>query len=227
MTKREMTFGWGWLAVQMLVLPSLISSIAAPWGSAAVNFCYHLVSLLAVTVIFHRYLKQELRNFTAGFKKVLPVIAVSLAVYYVAGEVLLCYVAGEVLLCLITAIDPGFRNVNDDSVAVLRQGNLALTAVMTVALAPVSEECLFRGLIFGCARKHSRWAAYDVSAVAFGALHVMGYVGSFGAVQLFLCFAQYLPAGLVLAAAMEKTDSIVTAMCIHAIINAVSMIGIL
>ena len=55
----------------------------------------------------------------------------------------------------------------------------------------------------------------------------MGYVGSFGAVQLLLCFAQYLPAGLVLAAAMEKTDSIVTAMCIHAIINAVSMIGIL
>ena len=218
MTKREMTFGWGWLAVQMLVLPSLISSIAAPWGSAAVNFCYHLVSLLAVTVIFHRYLKQELRNFTAGFKKVLPVIAVSLAVYYVAGEV---------LLCLITAIDPGFRNVNDDSVAALRQGNLALTAVMTMALAPVSEECLFRGLIFGCARKHSRWAAYAISAAAFGALHVMGYVGSVGAVQLLLCFAQYLPAGLVLAAAMEKTDSIVTAMCIHAIINAVSMIGIL
>lgn len=218
MTKREMTFGWGWLAVQMLVLPSLISSIAAPWGSTAVNFCYHLVSLLAVTVIFHRYLKQELRNFTAGFKKVLPVIAVSLAVYYVAGEV---------LLCLITAIEPGFRNVNDDSVAVLRQGNLVLTAVMTVALAPVSEECLFRGLIFGCARKQSRWAAYAISAAAFGALHVMGYVGSFGAVQLLLCFAQYLPAGLVLAAAMEKTNSIVTAMCIHAIINAVSMIGIM
>ena len=218
MTKREMTFGWGWLAVQMLVLPSLISSIAAPWGSTAVNFCYHLVSLLAVTVIFHRYLKQELRNFTAGFKKVLPVIAVSLAVYYVAGEV---------LLCLITAIEPGFRNVNDDSVAALRQGNLALTAVMTVALAPVSEECLFRGLIFGCARKQSRWAAYAISAAAFGALHVMGYVGSFGVVRLLLCFAQYLPAGLVLAAAMEKTDSIVTAMCIHAIINAVSMIGIL
>ncbi len=218
MTKREMTFGWGWLAVQMLVLPSLVSSIAAPWGSAAVNFSYHLVSLLAVTVIFHRYLKQELRQFTAGFKKVLPVIAVSLTVYYVAGEV---------LLCLITAIDPGFRNVNDDSIAVLRQGNLALTAVMTVALAPVSEECLFRGLIFGCARKHNRWAAYAISAAAFGTLHVMGYVGSFGAVQLLLCFVQYLPAGLVLAAAMEKTNSIVTAMCIHATINAVSMIGIM
>ena len=128
---------------------------------------------------------------------------------------------------MITAIDPGFRNVNDDSVAVLRQGNLALTGLMTVVLAPVSEECLFRGLIFGCARKHSRWAAYVVSAAAFGALHVMGYVGSFGAVQLLLCFLQYLPAGLVLAAAMEKTDSIVTAMCIHAINNAVSMIGIM
>ena len=218
MTKREMTFGWGWLAVQMLLLPSLVSSIAAPWGSAAVNFCYHLVSLLAVILIFHRYLKQELRNFTAGIKRILPVIAVSLAVYYAAGEV---------LLYLITAIDPGFRNVNDDSIAVLRQGNLALTAVMTVALAPVSEECLFRGLIFGSARRVNRWPAYAISAAAFAALHVIGYVGNFGAVRLVLCFVQYLPAGLILAAAMEKTNSIVTAMCIHCIINAVSMIGIL
>ena len=218
MTKREMTFGWCWLAVQMLLLPSLVSSIAAPWGSAAVNFCYHLISLLAVILIFHRYLKQECRQFAAGIKRILPVIAVSLAVYYAAGEV---------LLHLITAIDPGFRNVNDVSIAVLRQGNLALTAVMTVALAPVSEECLFRGLIFGSARQVNRWAAYAISAAAFAALHVMGYVGSFGAVRLLLCFVQYLPAGLILAAAMEKTNSIVTSMCIHCIINAVSMIGIL
>ena len=217
MTKRERVLGWGWLAVQLLVLPSLVSVIAAPWGSAAVNFCYHLVSFGAVMLIFHRYLKLEAGNFAAGIKKALPVIGVSLVVYYGAGAL---------LLRLITAIDPGFTNVNDDSIALLRQGNLALTALMTVALAPVSEECLFRGLIFGSARQVNRWAAYAVSAAAFAAMHVCGYVGSFGALRLGLCFVQYLPAGLILAAAMEKTNSIVTSMCIHCIINAISMLGI-
>lgn len=218
MTRREMTLGWCWLAFQMLVLPSLISGIAAPRGSTAVNFCYHLVSLGAVLLIFRRFLKRAVHSFSAGLKRALGVIGISLAVYYAAGEL---------LLRLIMAIDPGFANVNDNSIAALRQGNPVLTALMTVAMAPISEECLFRGLIFGSARRGGPWAAYLISAVAFGALHVLGYAGSFGTLRLLLCFVQYLPAGLILAASMEKTGSIVTPMCIHGIINAVSMIGIL
>lgn len=217
MTKREISMGWIWLAVQMLLLPSLVTGLAAPLGSAAVNCIYHLISVLAVTVIFRRYLKAQLHSFRGSRKRAILTAAAALAVYY-GAEALLSWV--------IVRIDPGFSNVNDDSVAALRQGNLALTALMTVVLAPVSEELLFRGLIFGAARRVSPWAAYLVSAAAFAALHVAGYIGSFTALRLALCFLQYLPAGLLLAAAMEKTGSIFTAMAMHGIINAISMLGI-
>ena len=39
-----------------------------------------------------------------------------------------------------------------------------------------------------------------------------------------MCFVQYIPAGIVLAAGMEATGSIVTSMLIHACINAVAML---
>ena len=102
-----------------------------------------------------------------------------------------------------------------------------LTALATVVLAPVSEECLFRGLIFHTAGKYGTAAAYLVSAAGFAALHIAGYLGAAPALRLGLCFLQYLPVGLILAAAMERTGSIVTSMCIHFIINAVSMAEIL
>ena len=65
------------------------------------------------------------------------------------------------------------------------------------------------------------------SIAAFAAIHVAGYVGAFPLVRLGLCFVQYLPAGVLLAWAMERTDSICTAICMHLVINAVSLIGIL
>ncbi len=218
MTKKEIRTGWLWLAFQMLLLPSLVTQLAAPLGSAAVNFIYHLASFAAALLVFRGFLLQAARAFGRGIKRALPVIAAALAAYYLSGWL----VNGAV-----SAIDPGFSNVNDDSIRTLRQGGLLLTALSTVLLAPVSEECLFRGLIFHSAGRFGRVLAYLVSAAAFAALHIAGYLGSVSALRLGLCFLQYLPAGLILAAAMEKTGSVVTSMCIHCIINAVSMLGIL
>lgn len=218
MTQKEIKWGWAWLAVQMLLLPSVVTQLAAPLGSAAVNFLYHFVSFLAVILIFHSFLKKAACTFQKRFKRVLPVLMAALAAYYLAGWL---------LDTAIGAIDPGFSNVNDNAIAGLRRGNLLLTAIATVALAPVSEECLFRGLIFCTAGKHGRLAAYGLSAAAFAAIHVAGYVGAFPLLRLGLCFVQYLPAGVLLAWAMERTDSICTAICMHLVINAVSLIGIL
>ena len=62
-----------------------------------------------------------------------------------------------------------------------------------------------------------------VSVLAFAAIHVVGYIGLFDPVTLILCFVQYLPAGIILAAAYEKTDTIITPILIHIFIN---LIGI-
>lgn len=218
MTQKEIKRGWAWLAVQMLLLPSAVMQLAAPLGSAAVNCIYHAVSLAAVILIFHAFLRESAVRFQREIKKAIPVLVLALAAYYLAGWL---------LNAAIGAIDPDFSNVNDNAIVSLRRGNLLLTAMATVVLAPVSEECLFRGLIFHTARQAGRFAAYTLSAAAFAALHVAGYVGAFPPLRLALCFLQYLPAGVLLAWAMEKTDSICTAICMHMLINAVSLIGIL
>ena len=104
---------------------------------------------------------------------------------------------------------------------------MLLTALFTVFLAPLSEECLFRGLLFGQVLKKSRMGAYALSAVCFALIHVMGYLGTYTPLQLVLSLAQYLPAGLILARSFEKSGTIAVPILIHMTINAISMVQIL
>ena len=104
---------------------------------------------------------------------------------------------------------------------------MVLTAISTIFLAPLSEECLFRGLMFGQTLKKSRLGAYALSAACFALIHVMGYLGTYTPLQLVLSLVQYLPAGLVLAWSYEKAGTIAVPILIHMIINAISMVQII
>lgn len=217
MTRTESMLGWLWLAFQTLLLSSLLLLLAAPLGAAWISFLYHLISAAAVSLIFHRFLQKALRTFRREWRRALGVIALSLAAHYLTQAA---------LTALLDAVYPGFSNVNDNSIRLMGAQHPVLIALATVVLAPVSEEGLFRGLIFHSARRPGRLAAYAITVAAFAALHVMGYVGSYPAPRLLLCFLQYLPAGFLLTLAMDKTGSIVSPICIHAVINAVAMLGI-
>ena len=48
---------------------------------------------------------------------------------------------------------------------------------------------------------------------------MVGYIGSADLITLCLCFMQYLPAGITLAWAYEKADTIAAPMLIHIMIN--------
>lgn len=212
LTEREERNGWLWLAFQTLLLTSLVGCL--PLQGAAVNFLYHLICFFAVGVLFRRFLKASWGAFTRHARRFFPTAAVSLAAYY--GSYFL-------LKALITAADSDFSNVNDASIQALSQGNLLLTALTTVVLAPLSEECLYRGLLFHSAGRGGRLCAYAVSCLAFSAIHVAGYIGQYSALRLLLCFVQYLPAGLILAGSMEAAGSIFTPIFIHILINLVSV----
>jgi len=126
---------------------------------------------------------------------------------------------------LIPLIAPGYTNANDASIAGLSRNGYFLMAIGTVVLVPPVEECLYRGLLFGLMLRRSRPAAYLVSVPVFCLIHVMGYVGSVPAGVLLLSFAQYIPAGVLLALAYERADSIFTPILIHTAVNALGMIA--
>jgi len=215
LTRKETVSGWIWMAVQFLLLGSAVTVLAAPLGLMKINFLYHLISACATALIFRRFLSGSIRTFRQEIRRVLLTAAACLGVYYLLSTAL-----GAVIF----AVDASFSNVNDNTVTGFLGSNPVLTSAATIVLAPISEELLFRGLVFHRARRLGKWAAYVISIAAFAAIHIMGYVGSFSAPRLLLCFLQYIPAGIVLAAGMDATGSIITPMLIHACINAVAVL---
>ena len=85
---------------------------------------------------------------------------------------------------------------------------------------------LTRGLVFGALHPRSRMLAYIVSTLFFSFIHVMGYIGSFSASVLLLCFLQYIPAGVMLAWAYEYSGSILAPILIHTAVNAIAIFSV-
>ena len=97
-----------------------------------------------------------------------------------------------------------------------------MTAV-AVFLAPLVEEPIFRGGVFGLLRRYSRAAAYGASMLLFAVYHLWSYALLDASAWLYLL--QYLPAGFLLARIYEKTNSLWSAIFLHMTVNGVSMLA--
>ena len=215
LSKKEILWGWLYLAVEFLILPTALYWITARLfpgvSNAEVNFLFYFVNFLAILLIFHKFLTRNLGVAQSNPLRVGLYVLLGLAIYWASGLVM-----SELTYLLM----PDFVNINDMSIAAISQEGFMLVAIGTVILVPTAEECLFRGLLFRGMYGKSRWAAYSVSALCFCLPHVSAYIGSYEWSVLALCFVQYLPAGLMLAWCYEKSNTIITPILIHTIINA-------
>ena len=218
LTRDELLWGWVYLAFEFLFLPTILQlvsfSLFPGISDAEFNFLYYFVNFLATILIFHSFLS---RNLGVAKGKLLQV-----GLYVLLGLVIY-WTSNLVMSELTFRIMPDFYNVNDAGIAAMSQEAFLLMAIGTVLLVPVAEESLFRGLLFRGIYGKSRWAAYAVSALCFCLPHVSVYIGSYDLSLLAMCFIQYLPAGLMLAWSYEKSNTILTPIIIHTIINAIGI----
>lgn len=218
-TKTELILGWIYMVLQLLPLPLLFTLcnmlLGSPMNMAELNFCFFCMNFLCVTIIFRKYLLGNLKTFFSRIWRSLSAAGIGFVGYWAAS-----FAVSTIILL----IYPDFSNVNDDTIGGMVQENFALMAIGTVVLVPITEELLFRGLIFRGIYNRSRFWAYAVSAIAFSLPHVLGYIGMYDPLLLLLCFIQYLPAGLCLGWAYARADSIFAPVLMHMIIN---LIGIL
>jgi len=218
MTHREFLWGGTYLLVSMLLLPVLLnfgnSLLAEPLSETVLNIIYFIINFLCVAVICRRFLWNSLKAAADGPWRCLGLAVVGFAVYTLA----MLLVAQ-----IITRINPDFSNVNDEAILDMAQEHTGWMTLCTVFLVPITEETLYRGLLFQGLQRKSRVFAYLISVMAFAWIHVMGYIGRFDGITLLLCFVQYLPAGIVLAWAYEKSDTIITPILIHIIINQIGI----
>lgn len=218
MTRREFLLGWSYWLVSLFGLPFGLVFFSAlqetPLTDAQINLLYFFTNFISAVVIFRRFLKASLKAAMESISRCLRYALLGFGIYYVA---MLLISMG------IISIYPDFTNVNDDAILDMAQEYSGLMSLATVILVPVTEECFHRGLIFGGLHRKNRALAYLVSVIVFAGIHVVGYIGQYDWLMLLLCFAQYLPAGLVLAWVYEKTDTIIAPILIHITINQIGM----
>ena len=218
MSKYERIFGWIYLPFYVLLLSLLLSRIFHILGWEAdgirIHACYFCINFVFILLIFHKFLWSSLCGIMKKFWAFVQALILGFVLYY-AAMALLGLLYGWLF--------PGYANPNDASVSTLASMHYGAAIVFTVVLAPIVEETLMRGLIFGSIQRKSRGWAYAVSILVFAAIHIWQYFGSADPGTIVLAAIQYLPAGIALGWTYEKAGNIWAPILIHMAVNAVSM----
>lgn len=222
MTKSETVWGWLYTPFYFVLLAGILSAVFrrlgwetdSPGGQARLNGLFFLVNFLACVLIYRKFLCRSLVLVGRRFWGFVQAVILGLVMYY-AGSLLLSWA--------LNLLAPDRQNVNDAAIAAMAREARLIMVVGTVLLAPLAEECIFRGLVFQGLFRRSRIAAYGLSTLTFCLVHVAGYVTAYPPLTLVLCALEYVPAGIALAWAYERADTIFAPILMHCLINAMSL----
>ena len=206
----------GYIPVHIYLLPKLLYGMFREGQLSTLSMnvvCYTIATVFLMACLW-RFFRQEfdaLCDFGPG---------VLLEVVKSYGVLLLCNMAISIGLILFGHDE----NPNNAAIFSLAGEDMGMAAAVAVFLAPIAEETMFRGGIFGLLRPYSRAAAYVASILLFSLYHIWSYALSDPTAWLYLL--QYLPASYLLARIYEKTNSLWAPIFLHMTVNGVSMMAI-
>jgi len=114
-------------------------------------------------------------------------------------------------------------NQNNSAVQDMLQYGYGTMFGIVVFMAPITEEVLFRGAVFGTLRKRNRFAAYAVTILLFGLLHVWQFVVPENDWKYLIHIIDYIPATWALCWVYERTGTIWSPIALHMLVNAISV----
>ena len=218
LTGKEKNIGFLYLIFQIFFLPVLLQLLGSAFSYAIsetlINFIYFSVNFVSVLMIFGKFLTKSALRCRRNPREILLSAAIGLLAYWLTTSLL----SG-----LTHWLFPEFVNLNDSQIVAVFGEYPGLMFLCTVVFAPVVEEVLHRGLIFGTLAQKRIVPAYILSALLFAAIHVVQYIGLYSPGFMILALIHYLPAGLVLAWAYHHSGSIFCPVLIHAAINAIAI----
>lgn len=202
-----------WLPVHLLLLPLLFSRVGTKLSDAELNLLVYAVGAAYMLLAAHRFLRRDFDPLLDRPGWVLLEVGVCY------GAMLLMNLAVGGLLSLF--LGEQAQNPNNEAVVDLALRDYGKISAAVIFLAPIVEECIFRGAIFGALRRFHRIGAMAVSVLAFALYHVWGYAI---ADPVFWLYAlQYVPAGYLLCRCYERCDSIWASIFFHMLVNAGSL----
>lgn len=220
MTRGERIAALIYLPLHVAVLPLLLSILVAVWPDAeltdtSLNIFYYSLGSIYMLVFLWKFFRR-------GFDVFLDGLARCILTFFVAYliNIILTYALQLVFMAFgydITATP------NDETVmSMAEQGYNAMFA-MAVFMAPLVEEPLFRGLIFGRLHKKNRILAYALSAGLFALYHVWQYVVAYADPSYLVYAINYIPVSIALAYSYEKSGSIWVPIGFHMMVNGLSL----
>ncbi len=220
MTRTETILGLIYLAYEWILLPIILVVcnllLGEPLSESQINFLYFLLNFLFVVLFFYRFLKASFLHTRKNPFRCFIGALQGFALYYVSGFL---------LGILIASFAPDYANLNDQSIGSMAQDSYALIYLGTVILVPIAEEVFFRGILFGRLYGKNRFWAYFVSSALFSLIHISGYITLYDPISIGIAFVQYLPAGIFLAWAYTRADSIFAPILMHMTINQIALLA--
>lgn len=221
-TKQEKIAGWIYLLVHIVGFP-LLMNLLSPYlsgrlNTAGINLIYLGVGFLYCLLFLRGFLQ---RGFDAMIDRptgLLLAVANAFALYWVFA--ILTNIIWGLLseqLALDLVLPAG--NPNEAALNSFVGQEAQLIKALAICIAPVVEEVLFRGVLFGEVRKCSRILAYAVSALVFGVFHIWQYVLAYQEPLLLFYMLQYIPHSFALAWSYERSNSIWAPIFCHMAMN--------
>lgn len=216
MSRGQLIFGLVYLPVHVFVLPLFLPTLLMNAGMddlGKINLVYYAVSIVAVLAVFLPYLRGEFDPLVERIGHCILTFLMALGIDY-----LLSLAVNSVVM----AVTQGVDNPNDSTIMEIALDSGGSIKAVAVFMAPVIEEVLFRGVIFGGVRQRGRVPAYVLSVLIFSLYHVWQYVAVSGDMRLLIYVLQYVPVSFALAWAYERSGTIWVPIGFHMMINSLS-----
>ena len=220
MLTREKVAGWIWMPIHVVLLPLLLPSIvyALTGGNlpdtVTMNIWYYMLGLVFLLVTQFRFFRDSYSELTHNFRDALITMLMSWFI------LMACNVALNLITQLFGSLP---TSPNDEAVTEMAHVDMRRMVAVAVILAPIVEEALFRGMIFGSLREKHRVPAYAVSMVLFALYHVWQYAVVAQSFEPLLSAFAYLPIAFVLAFCYDRSGSIWTSIFFHMFYNALAL----
>lgn len=222
LTKWEFRAGLIYFGFHVCVLPWILQLVFAllylegfEVTDIMLNAALMFIGYFSLIIILRNYLIDNFDRFLNW----LPFNIVSIAGGIISYYALFYFLS----LVIVTVTNGNIVNPNNDQIVAMTKDSLYPSIALTVLLAPIVEECLFRGIIFCGIGTKSKFLAYTVSTLLFALSHVYQYMITDFSPALFITFIMYLPSGIVLGRAYERSGTIWCSIFIHMSINLTSI----
>lgn len=224
MTRTQRRLGAVYFPMHFFILPILIGMLGSysqiSINSVTANIIYYAIGFVFCMTAMFSFLRK---GFDILMDNFLPTL-VSMAMGYIFYSIL-SYGISALMLYILS--NQAAANPNDQTVMELMQTDGARSVIaISVFIAPIVEEVLFRGVLFGGIRRRNRNAAYIVSILLFAFYHIWQYLIAYRDPTMLLYMLQYIPAGYVLAMCYEQVNSIWAPIFLHMLLNYINLIAV-